>query len=221
MKGPERANVWVRMACPPTEMAGRNRLLQRMLAESIRHDPEWLGGHCTAQPRSASFANLFFALGSIAGNQALHFAAPTHAAADKLFDERLAAIFSADANAFLYQSGSSRDCDPAPGLERLCGHLLAINSAGDERNPPELGIWPRKLPRVRDGRLLLTPAILQSAPRPTRCSLPNHDPVCRPELAGAAGRRPSGAPRGLAPGPHQPDQVRELSGAAMRAWSTG
>ena len=158
VKYPGMADVWVPMACQPTEMAGRNWLLRRMLTESIRQDPDWLGGNYTAQPRSLKFSNLFYALGTIGGNQALYQAAPTRAAADKLFDERLAAPFSADANDLLYQWESSRGYNPAPGLERIRGSVLAINSADDERNPPELGIMERELPRVKSARLLLIPA---------------------------------------------------------------
>ena len=47
---------------------------------------------------------------------------------------------------------------PAPGLERIQATLLAINSADDERNPPELGIMERELKRVKGGRLFLIPA---------------------------------------------------------------
>jgi hypothetical protein len=36
--------------------------------------------------------------------------------------------------------------------------MLAINSADDERNPPELGIVERELKRVKNGRLFLIPA---------------------------------------------------------------
>ena len=36
--------------------------------------------------------------------------------------------------------------------------LLAINSADDERNPPETGILERELKRVKNGRLYLIPA---------------------------------------------------------------
>ena len=35
--------------------------------------------------------------------------------------------------------------------------LLAINSADDERNPPELGILERELKRIRNGRMYLIP----------------------------------------------------------------
>jgi homoserine O-acetyltransferase/O-succinyltransferase len=35
---------------------------------------------------------------------------------------------------------------------------LAINSADDERNPPELGLLEREIKRVKKGRVLLIPA---------------------------------------------------------------
>ena len=147
----------VPMASQPTEMSGRNWMMRRMLIESIRNDPDWNGGNYTVQPRSIKVANAFFGVATIGGSQAYHKAAPTRALADKLLDERLAAPFSADANNFLYQWESSADYNPAPGLERVQAALLAINSADDERNPPELGIMERELKRVKGGRLFLIP----------------------------------------------------------------
>ena len=41
--------------------------------------------------------------------------------------------------------------------------MLAINSADDERNPPELGIMERELKRVKNGRLLLIPGSEETA----------------------------------------------------------
>ena len=72
-----------------------------------------------------------------------------------MLDERLAAPLKADANDFLYQWDASRDYNPAPGLERVQAALLAINSADDERNPPELGILERELKRIKNGRMYL------------------------------------------------------------------
>jgi homoserine O-acetyltransferase len=40
---------------------------------------------------------------------------------------------------------------------------LAINSADDERNPPELGLLDREIKRVTNGRVLLIPASDQTA----------------------------------------------------------
>ena len=158
VKYPGIADAWAPMASQPTEMSGRNWLLRRMLTESIRQDPEWQGGNYSTQPRSVRFNNLFYALGTNGGNQAFYQAAPNRAAADKLFDDRLAAPFTADANDFLYQWESSRDYNPGPQLQRIRGALLAINAADDERNPPELGIYERELPRIPGARQLLIPA---------------------------------------------------------------
>ena len=47
---------------------------------------------------------------------------------------------------------------PVAGLERIKAALLAINSADDERNPPETGLMERELKRVKNGRLYLIPA---------------------------------------------------------------
>ena len=41
--------------------------------------------------------------------------------------------------------------------------LLAINSADDERNPPELGLLDHEIKRVTNGRVLLIPASDQTA----------------------------------------------------------
>jgi hypothetical protein len=63
-----------------------------------------------------------------------------------------------DANDFLWQWGSSADYDPAPGLEKLQAWVLAINSADDERDPPETGIEAKAMKRVKNGKLYLIPA---------------------------------------------------------------
>jgi homoserine O-acetyltransferase len=43
-------------------------------------------------------------------------------------------------------------------MERIEATLLAINSADDERNPPETGVTDAALKRVKNGRLYLIPA---------------------------------------------------------------
>ena len=43
-------------------------------------------------------------------------------------------------------------------MERIEALLLAINSADDERNPPETGITERAIKRLKNGRLYLIPA---------------------------------------------------------------
>jgi homoserine O-acetyltransferase len=75
----------------------------------------------------------------------------------------ISAPFRGDANDHLYQWDSSRDYNPAPGLDRIQAVLLAINSADDERNPPELGVLEREIKRVKNGRVYLIPGSEQTA----------------------------------------------------------
>jgi hypothetical protein len=48
-------------------------------------------------------------------------------------------------------------------LEKIEASVLAINSADDERNPPETGIEVEALKRVKNGRLYLIPASDQTS----------------------------------------------------------
>jgi homoserine O-acetyltransferase len=162
-KYPDFMDVAVPMASLPTEMASRNWMLRRLIVDSIRNDPEWMNGNYTKQPRSAQFASVYYGIATNGGNQALYKAAPTREKADQLLDQRLNAAFTGDANDHLYQWDSSRDYNPSAGLERIRAVVLAINSADDERNPPETGVLDREIKRVKNGRVFLIPASDQTA----------------------------------------------------------
>jgi homoserine O-acetyltransferase/O-succinyltransferase len=142
---PEFMDALVPMASQPNEMAGRNWMLRRLLIDAIRSDPDWKDGNYATQPRALRSANVFFGIATSGGAQGLYQLAPSRAQADRVVAERLAAPFTADAN-------------PAPGLERITATLLAINSADDERNPPELGIMEPALKRIKNARFYLIPA---------------------------------------------------------------
>ena len=84
--------------------------------------------------------------------------APTRDAADKFYADRLkTAVVRLDANDLLYQLDSSREYNPSPKLETIKAPLVAINSADDVINPPELGIMEREIKRVKGGRFVLLP----------------------------------------------------------------
>ena len=145
------------MACLPTAMSGRNWMLRRMLTQSIRNDPDWMGGNYTAQPKNMQTHLLYYGLATIGGNQALFKAAPNAGKGDAIIVQRLAAPFTGDANDTLFQWESSADYDPSAGLERITAWVVAVNSSDDERNPPELGVMEREIKRVRNGRYVLIP----------------------------------------------------------------
>jgi homoserine O-acetyltransferase len=145
----------VPMASQPTEMSSRNWMMRRLIIDTIRNDPDWKGGNYTEQPKAFHAAAVFYGIASNGGTLGYQKLAPTRELADKMLDQRLAAPFNADANDFLYQWDSSREYNPAPKLEQIKAVLLAINSADDERNPPETGIMERELKRVQNGKLYL------------------------------------------------------------------
>jgi homoserine O-acetyltransferase len=148
----------VPMASLPAPMSGRNWMMRRLYVESIRSDPDYHDGNYTKQPRAAQVASVFFATGTSGGNWGHYKTAPTREKGDEIVKQRINAPFNADANDLVYQWESSYDYDPSPGLERIEAALLAINSADDERNPPELSVLDREIRRVKNAKVFLIPA---------------------------------------------------------------
>ena len=151
------ADKLVPMASQPTAMAARNWALRRLLIETIRRDPSYMNGDYVAQPQSLSVANAFYSLATSGGNLGLQAQAPTSAKANALVAQRLEAPVI-DANDYIYQWAASEDYDPSAGLTKITASVLAINSADDERNPPETGLTEQALKRIPNARLYLIPA---------------------------------------------------------------
>ena len=147
----------VPLASLPTQIAGRNRMMRKMVLDDIRNDPAWRGGDYVTQPPGLREAmQLFFVMTSAPLIQ--QRAAPTRDSADTVITRWLAgAARSADANDLWYAFDASRDYDPSVALERIRAPLLAINSADDFINPPELGIMDSLIRRVPQGRYVLIP----------------------------------------------------------------
>jgi homoserine O-acetyltransferase len=116
-----------------------------------------MSGNYTKQPHSLQFASVFYGTATSGGNQGIFKRAPTREKADAALKQALTGQFTGDANDHLYQWESSRDYNPSPGLDRIKATLLAINSADDERNPPELGVLDSEVKRIKNGRVLMIP----------------------------------------------------------------
>jgi homoserine O-acetyltransferase len=148
----------VPLASLPTAMASRNWMLRRMVIETIKADPAWKNGDYAVQPPSFKYANAFFGIATSGGTLGWQARAGTHAEADRILDEMLAAPVGGDANDAIYQFDAARDYDPAPRLETITASVLAINSADDERNPAQTNILQDNIKRVKDSRYYLIPA---------------------------------------------------------------
>ena len=160
---PDFAQAIMPLACLTEPIAGRNRLWRRALIDAIRNDPDWRGGEYAHEPRQAlaTAADLL----AIAGSAPLQMQAadPTPETADAaLAKTQAATLRDTDANDLLYQVAASQDYDPSPGLERITAPLTWVNSGDDFINPPELGIAPVEVKRIRQGRFVLIPASLKT-----------------------------------------------------------
>ena len=145
------------LASLPTQISGRNRVWRRVVIDAIRHDPQWLGGNYSTQPQSLRIAQEMLYL--MSSNPVLRQRdLPTFAKSDTGLDSSIAAsLKTADANDMLYQIEASHDYDPGPDLEKIRAPLLAVNSADDLINPPELGILEHEIKRVSKGRAVVIP----------------------------------------------------------------
>ena len=145
------------LASLPAEIAGRNRMIRKIIMDSIRRDPAWRNGEYDEQPPGLINAVHLMIMMTSCPLQ-WQKEAPTRAEADAFLAERVRAYASAlDANDMIYQYAASEDYDPAPRLSGIRAPLLAINSADDQVNPPELGIMEAAMANVKRGRYILLP----------------------------------------------------------------
>ncbi len=146
------------LACLPTEIAGRNRIMRYLAIENIKRDPAWNNGNYTSEPmegiRTAN--ELLFVMG--AAPLVLQKAAPTREAAEKYIDNYLDRVDAhTDANNFIYYVDSSRNYNPEPHLDRITVPVMYINSADDFINPPELGIAEKLTKQMPHAQFVLIP----------------------------------------------------------------
>jgi len=141
---PDAADALVPLASAPVQIAGRNRIWRRMMIDDLQRND-----------LTAAVQILL-----LVGSAPLQWqkAAPTRDDADRWIAEQMKArLATTDADDLLYALESSRNYDPSPQLERITAPLLAINSADDFINPPELAIMEKEIKRVKRGRYLLLP----------------------------------------------------------------
>ena len=145
------------LASLPTQVSGRNRVWRRLIIDAIRNDPDWNGGEYHSQP--AALRTALAMLWLMSSNPVLRQQeAPTLAQADQVIDAYVDGYLKTDdANDLMYAAAASYDYDPGPGLEKISAPLLAVNSADDLINPPELKILEHEIGRVAHGRAIIIP----------------------------------------------------------------
>ncbi len=128
----------VPLASQPTAMAARNWMMRRLMIETIKGDPAYKDGNYTTQPPSLQLASVMFGIATSGGTLAWQAQRRPRPRPTR-WSTTCWRKAPADANDTIYQWDASRDYDPEPGLGRITAHVLAINSADDERNPPQTG----------------------------------------------------------------------------------
>lgn len=146
------------LASLPVEIAGRNRMQRAMMVKLIEIDPEWKNGNYEEQPKvglSGAIGQLMFMVSSPLQWQKL---APTREESEEMLDnlvERYLSIM--DANDLIYAFESSRNYNPAPHLSKIKAPLIAVNSADDQVNPPELGLMEKQIQKIENAKFILLP----------------------------------------------------------------
>jgi homoserine O-acetyltransferase len=155
---PDFVDGLVPLASAPTEIAGRNRVMRQMIMDSITKDPAWKNGDYTEEPRQGLIGAINLLMMMTSSPLQWHKTGPTREAADKWYEDQIVSrLATTDANDMLYQYDASRAYNPAANLEKITAAVLAINSADDVVNPPELGLMEKLMPRVKRGRYVLIP----------------------------------------------------------------
>jgi homoserine O-acetyltransferase/O-succinyltransferase len=152
------ADALVPLACLPTAIAGRNRMMRYMAIQAIKRDPDWRNGDYATEPvqglRTANEMLLIMGLSPLQAQKA----APTRATAEAYVERYLERTMArTDANDMIYYLDASRNYDPSQGLDRIGVPVLYINSADDFVNPPELGIAETLAGRMPHCRFVLLP----------------------------------------------------------------
>jgi homoserine O-acetyltransferase len=145
------------LASQPIEIAGRNRMMRRMIIDAIRTSPDWNNGEYSQQPHGLNDA-LGVLLIMASSPLQMQKQDPTREKADATLEGYVASrAKTTDSNDMLYYFDASRNYNPEPQLEKIIAPLTAINSADDQINPPELGIIDKDIHKVKNGKFVMLP----------------------------------------------------------------
>jgi homoserine O-acetyltransferase len=141
---PDMMEALVPLASAPVQIAGRNRVWRKMAIDDLNRGD-----------LQSALQILMIATSSPLQWQK---SAPTRDDADKWLAEQMKTrLASTKADDLLYALEASRNYDPEPNLDKITAPLLAINSADDFVNPPELGMLDTLIKRVPHGHFVLIP----------------------------------------------------------------
>jgi homoserine O-acetyltransferase len=154
---PDDIDALMLLSCLPTQVAGRNRMVRKLMIDDVRLDPGYNHGNYTQQPYGlrAALGHLLVVASAPTLWQAEY---PTAPAADKFVDEYIAEnMKTTDANDFVYQYDASRNYDPEAGLGKIRAHVMLVNTMDDFWNPGEMRVAEREMPKLKNSHFVLLP----------------------------------------------------------------
>ncbi|MBP2282634.1 homoserine O-acetyltransferase [Flavobacterium sp. CG_23.5] len=155
---PDFMDALMPLASLPVEIAGRNRIQRKMAIKLIEMDSKWKNGDYVKQPKEGMTGAILSLMFMVSSPLQWQLNAPTREKAEIMMDKTLNRYLSLlDANDLIYAFDSSRDYNPQPHLSHIKAPLIAINSADDQVNPPELGIMEKEIKNVKNGKYILLP----------------------------------------------------------------
>jgi len=155
---PDFMDALMPLASLPIEIAGRNRIMRKMIIEAIEGDSSWNKGNYMQQPLLGLKHALDILMIMSSAPLQWQKEAPTRKTAEEYLDKyRVSSMRGKDANDMIYQFEASREYNPAPFLSKIKAPLLAINSADDQINPPELKVLDTAILKVKKGQYILLP----------------------------------------------------------------
>lgn len=152
---PQFMDALMPLQCLPVEIGGINRMLRRVIIDGIRNDPEYRNGEYEKQPNHGLTIAAYGILALFSSPATIYNAAPSRAQADAQFEQRTKP--PGDANDTLYAFDSATDYNPEPELGKIRAKVIALNTADDVVNPPELGVMERTITKVSKGKYVLIP----------------------------------------------------------------
>jgi homoserine O-acetyltransferase len=154
---PDFADALMPLACNTIPIAGRNRIVRKLAIDAIVNDPGYNGGEYKTQPGGLNTAIDVLAI-MIASPLQLQKGYPTGAQADAYLEQfRKTMRETLDANDAVYSFRASRNYNPSPALSRIKVPVMAVNSADDFVNPPELRSMEKEIRKIPQGHFILLP----------------------------------------------------------------
>lgn len=154
---PEFSDGAVPLACAPTPIVGRNRMIRTAIMDVLRNDPNYANGDYTGPLEGMKAAQGFlWVMGTAPLNN--HKQAPTRQVADSMMRLTVTrGAASTDPNNMIWYFDASRDYNPSLYLDRIKAPILHINSADDFVNPPELGNVEPYIAKLKNAKFVLIP----------------------------------------------------------------